>query len=429
VLQITAPTLRKNYFRELKFRDEQRDRMDASLAMHLWKQVEGGNVAAMKEFRALVERNDLMLYGQAARSQAADKPKEPKLGKKEQMLADAQHPDTDSILGELMAEPVNVRTEPMWDLSCPDWEDRLCEGRSLIPDLPLVESEARLGLRFFDELQLPDVPGLPKMRDAAGQWFRDIVRVAFGSWDPVARVRYIRDIFAMLPKGQSKTTYIAGLLIVALLMNKRPRAETLFAGPTQAIVENAYDRAVGMIDASRALKRRFRTRDHVKDDRAPRQHTELKIKTFDINILTGAMLVIAVFEEIHLLGRNPQATKVLRQIRGGLEKTPEGLLLMPTTQSDEPPAGLFRDELHLARKIRDGAMRGKTCPADAADPLRISQGDRDRACQVAGLGLLADGDAQPWPLRPDGQPGEGLGIRKGQGRARHRGVGELASQH
>jgi phage terminase large subunit-like protein len=50
---------------------------------------------------------------------------------------------------------------------------------------------------------------------------------------------------------------------------------------------------------------------------------------------------------------------VLRQIRGGLEKTPEGLLLMPTAQSDEPPAGLFKGELHLARKIRDGAMRGK----------------------------------------------------------------------
>jgi phage terminase large subunit-like protein len=38
-----------------------------------------------------------------------------------------------------------------------------------------------------------------------------------------------------------------------------------------------------------------------------------------------------VLEELHLLGRNPHATKVLRQIRGGLEKTPEGLLLMPTT--------------------------------------------------------------------------------------------------
>jgi phage terminase large subunit-like protein len=32
-----------------------------------------------------------------------------------------------------------------------------------------------------------------------------------------------------------------------------------------------------------------------------------------------------VLEELHLLGRNPHATKVIRQIRGGLEKTPEGL--------------------------------------------------------------------------------------------------------
>jgi hypothetical protein len=39
---------------------------------------------------------------------------------------------------------------------------------------------------------------------------------------PVAGVRYIRDIFAMLPKGQSKTTYVAGLLIVALRRSLDP---------------------------------------------------------------------------------------------------------------------------------------------------------------------------------------------------------------
>jgi hypothetical protein len=60
-LGITLPTLRRNYFRELKFRDEQRDWLDASLAARLWEQVEAGNVAAMKEFPQLVERNDLML--------------------------------------------------------------------------------------------------------------------------------------------------------------------------------------------------------------------------------------------------------------------------------------------------------------------------------------------------------------------------------
>jgi hypothetical protein len=100
---ITEPTLRKHYFSELKFRNEHRDRMSASLAARLWKEVEAGSVSAMKEFQKLVERNDLMQYGQAKPPQAADEPKQPKLGKKEQALADALHPDMGSTLGDLMA--------------------------------------------------------------------------------------------------------------------------------------------------------------------------------------------------------------------------------------------------------------------------------------------------------------------------------------
>jgi phage terminase large subunit-like protein len=247
----------------------------------------------------------------------------------------------------------------MWDLSCPDWADRIRAGRSLIPDLPLIEPEARLGLQFFDELQLPDVPGLPKMRTGAGPWFRDLVRVAFGSWDPAAELRYIRDIFAMLPKGQSKTTYSAGLLLVGLLMNKRPRAEALFVAPTQAIADNAYNQAVGMIEASYDLRRRFRARDHVKTIEDLANHSELKVKTFDVNILSGTILIFALLDELHLLGRNPHTQKVLRQIRGGLQKTPEGLLIITTTQSDDIPAGAFREELVMARGVRDGNYKGQ----------------------------------------------------------------------
>ena len=248
----------------------------------------------------------------------------------------------------------------MWDLSCPDWEDRIREGRSLVPHLPLIEAEAEIGLAIFDEMCLPDVPGTPPMSEACGQWFRDIVRVAFGSWDPVARLRLIRDILAMLPKGQSKTTYSAGLLLTAMLMNKRPRAESLFVGPTQAIAENAYEKAVGMIDLSRDLKRRFRPRDHVKTIEDLQNGTQLRVKTFDVSILTGTILIMALVDELHLLGRNAHTTKVMRQIRGGLEKTPEGLLIITTTQSDEAPVGAFKDELKFARKMRDGAFRGRS---------------------------------------------------------------------
>jgi phage terminase large subunit-like protein len=97
-----------------------------------------------------------------------------------------------------------------------------------------------------------------------GKWFRDIVRAAFGSWDPVTQVRYIRDILALAPKGSSKTSYAAGLALTLMLMNKRPRAEGVIIGPTQSISDRAYEQAVGMVNLSPVLRSRFRPREHVK---------------------------------------------------------------------------------------------------------------------------------------------------------------------
>lgn len=247
----------------------------------------------------------------------------------------------------------------MWDLSCPDWEERIRTGRSLIPDLPLIRSEADMGLAFFDELKLPDVPGKPRLGEAAGQWFRDIVATSFGSWDPVSQQNFIRDVFVLAPKGSSKTSYGAGLALAVMLMNRRPRAEALFIGPTQAISDRAYEQAVGMIEESPDLKRRFRPRDHLKTIEDLVNRSEMKVKTFDLNILTGAILIFAHLDEIHLLGKSSYAGKVIRQIRGGIDKTPEGKFLITTTESDDIPAGAFKDELHSARKHRDGEFRGK----------------------------------------------------------------------
>ena len=247
----------------------------------------------------------------------------------------------------------------MWDLSCVDWADRIRAGKSLIPDLPLIDSEADMGLAIFDELQLPDVPDTPKLGEAAGDWFRDIVRVAFGSWDPVQKIRFIRDLFVEAPKGQSKTSYGAGLALTVLLMNKRPNATAQFVGPTQSISERAYDQAVGMIELSPVLKTRFQTKDHVKTIVDRLNGSELKVSTFGLEVQTGGILIFAHLDEIHVLGRNVHTSKVIRQIRGGLDKTPEGLFLVTTTQSDDAPAGAFKSELHMARKIRDGVYRGK----------------------------------------------------------------------
>lgn len=248
----------------------------------------------------------------------------------------------------------------VWDTSCTDWEDRIRSGRSLMPDLPLFEREAEMGLAFFDELRLPDVPRNPRLGDAAGQWFRDTVRGVFGSWDPVNQVRMIRDVFALVPKGSSKTTYSAALMLVAMLMNFRPRATALFLGPTQAIADRAYEQVKGMIEESPDLKRRFVPHDHEKTIEDLVTKSEMKVSTFDLKVLTGAMaLIFVLLDELHVLGKMGQTQRVLRQIRGGLDKTPEGVLVITTTQSDDAPTGAFKTELKFARNVRDGKYRGK----------------------------------------------------------------------
>ena len=87
-------------------------------------------------------------------------------------------------------EPGN--TTAMWDLSCIGLGGSYPRGAIAHPRVASVAEEADIAVSVYDELQLPDVPGTPKMRTASGQWFRDVVRAAFGAWDPV-KARMIRD--------------------------------------------------------------------------------------------------------------------------------------------------------------------------------------------------------------------------------------------
>jgi phage terminase large subunit-like protein len=155
-----------------------------------------------------------------------------------------------------------------------------------------------------------------------------------------------------------------------------------------------------MIEEDRDLQKRFATHDHVKTIECRVTRSEMKVKTFDLKILTGSILIFVLLDELHLLGKSPHTTKVLRQIRGGLDKTPEGQLLITTTQSDDIPAGAFKSELRDARKIRDGFYRGKIrrpmLPFLYEFPKEIAEQPRDRKqAAVARSGLLADGAAEP----------------------------------
>ena len=82
-LSITPPTLRKNYFRELKFREEARARVEAKLLDALMIEVEAGNVSAIDKFLKRLDKHDLAALADRVGNRAREK-KQPKLGKKEQ---------------------------------------------------------------------------------------------------------------------------------------------------------------------------------------------------------------------------------------------------------------------------------------------------------------------------------------------------------
>lgn len=246
----------------------------------------------------------------------------------------------------------------MWDFSCPDWFDRLRAGRSLVPDLPLDKVEADRAVSIFDKLCLPDVPGRPALKEAAGPWQRDIVRAVFGSLDGDS-ARQVPEIFALVPKKNSKTTGGAAIMVTALLMNRRPRAEFILVGPTQEVAELAFNQAAGMIDADPDgyLQKRFQVQEHIKTIVDRRNKAKLKVKTFDLKVMTGSKPAGVLVDELHLMSTMSFASRVIGQIRGGLLPNPEAFLIFITTQSDEPPSGVFRAELRYARGVRDGRIK------------------------------------------------------------------------
>lgn len=244
-----------------------------------------------------------------------------------------------------------------WSFACPDWVERLKSGRSLVPDLPLDDAEAERAAGIFSMLRLPDVPGQPAMADAAGEWQRDIVKAVFGSLDENGN-RRVPELFALVPKKNSKTTGGAGIMMTALLMNKRPRAEFILVGPTQEVADLAFQQASGMIDADPDgyLQKRFQVQEHLKTIVDRRTKAKLKVKTFDLKVMTGAKPAGILVDELHLMSSMSFASRVIGQIRGGTIANPEAFLIFITTQSDAPPAGVFKSELQYARGVRDGTI-------------------------------------------------------------------------
>ena len=246
---------------------------------------------------------------------------------------------------------------PDWSTAVPDWQDRIMSGRSLVPDLPLFPAERDRALRIFNRLVIPDVPGTPTMAEAAGDWFRAIVGALFGSYDAETKRRMIQEVFLLVPKKNSKSSGAAAIMVTAMLVNRRPNAEYLLIAPTKEIASISYKQARDTILADDELRKVFKPpQDHIKTITHRATGATLQIKAADTDVITGSKSTGILVDETHEFAKKSNAAALFTEIRGALAARPDGFMIQITTQSKAPPVGVFKTELALARKIRDGLV-------------------------------------------------------------------------
>lgn len=231
------------------------------------------------------------------------------------------------------------------------------DRRSLIPDLPLFQTQAEKGLRVFKRLKVPDLAGNPTLGEACGAWYLPLVMALCGSLDPETQQRMIQEYFLLVPKGNSKTSYGGALMLTALLVNARPEAEFHLIAPTIQIANYAFKQAIGTIALDAELQKIFQIQRHIRTITHRTTGSTLQIKAADTDVITGGKQVGTMIDETHVFAKKNNAADIFLEIRGALGKRPDGFLIQTTTQSKEPPVGVFATELHQARDVRDGKLR------------------------------------------------------------------------
>lgn len=244
-----------------------------------------------------------------------------------------------------------------WSTACPDWADRIGRGASLMPVGALYRQTADDALDVFGALTLADAPNGPETLGTLSRpWVLEIVETLFGAQDPETKRRRITQYFLCISKKNGKSSIAAGIMLTALILNHRPSAEFLILGPTKEAADNAFKPIRDMIKAEPDLQARFHVQDFYRSVTDRLNGAVLKVVAADSGAVTGKKATGVFVDELHEFGKSPKAAHMLTEATGGLASRPEGFVFYCTTQSAEPPAGVFADKLAYARGVRDGRI-------------------------------------------------------------------------
>ena len=250
-------------------------------------------------------------------------------------------------------------TEPVWSTANLDWKRSIRDRRSLIPFSPLFPASAEAKMAVFTSLKIVDLPGQPTFGEASDEWLLDFAAAVFGAFDPETNRQLINEYMLLISKKNTKSTLAAGIMLTELACGFRSYDENLILAPTKEVAANSFGPAMGMIDADEELTDLLKHQEHLRLITHREMKSTLKVVAADSNTVAGKKASRVLVDELWLFGEMNNADSMLKEATGGQVSRPEGYTIYLTTQSDKPPAGVFKQKLNYFRDVRDGIIEDR----------------------------------------------------------------------